>query len=319
MKKTEIKKFEIVTNGIVNIFFFIAVIICCIVMIYSLYIFIKSCNDSKERINELANSYVEQQVVQTSAENITDAENITEDPTENITNYADVISNNNERFIEYTMKLQELEAKTSSTNILTFIYTFLSGVLIGVATYFTKKNSDSVHQIKENKNLIESLNNQFLYDRFCTRAQRLYSTMQIFSISLDKVVTDKNESTPKNGTTNKKGATTKNGTANKKGVTQKNEATDNNQNAFINKNLPRLNVLINEFKTFAEENKNSVSVFSDSDKNSIITDLNEIGDLIKTICVPDDNSLINDNTLAEWENQLDKIKKVLKNTNIQIL
>lgn len=266
MKKTGAKKFEIFTNYTVNIFFFIAILVCCIVMIYSLFVFINSCNDSKERITELANSYMEQQVVQTSVGNIT----------ENM----DVLSDNNERFIDYTMKLQELESKSASTNILTFIYTFLSGTLIGVATYFTKKSSDSVNQIKANKELIENLDVRILYSNFCMHTQQLYSTIQIFSISLDEVIIDHNADT------------------------------------FINKYLPRLNVLINDFKNFAEKYKNDVGMLSDLDKNSIITELNEIGNLINALHFPDNNSVItndsDDITRTEWKNQLNTIKKILK-------
>ena len=271
MKKTGIKKFETITNGIVNLFFFIAVVICCIVMIYALFVFIGNCINTKNQINSLVNNHEKLYDIQTNkcSPDSTEIQNESED-----LDNAYYIEN----LIDYTMKLQELESKSTSTNILTFLYTFLSGTLIGVATFLTKKGADNVKQIKEDKELITNLDGHTLFSNLYMYIQRTYSTMQIFSVSLDAI---QNES---------------------------------DIERFVDKYVPKLNDLINAFEKFAGQH--DFEVLSAADKKKFVSEINEIGNLIHNLNIPDNNMLItsayNDITRTEWESQLDTIKKKLK-------
>lgn len=184
-----------------------------------------------------------------------------------------------ENLIDYAIKLQELEANSISTNILTFLYTFLSGTLIGVATYFTKKSYDNIRQIKENKELLTNLDSRTLFYSLYMHTQRTYSTMQVFSVSLDAI-------------------------------------QDNNSlSKFINKYVPELNVFINEmWHFFKEEN---VKILSNKEKRRLLNEINEIENLIENLHVSlAHHPLIansgNDFTKTAWKEQLDNIRTILK-------
>lgn len=57
--------------------------------------------------------------------------------------------------LAYLERLKEIESTSVSTNLLTFLYTFLSSVLIGLGTFFMKKNVDNTRLICDSKELIE--------------------------------------------------------------------------------------------------------------------------------------------------------------------
>lgn len=277
------KKQDYFINNIVNILFCIAITTCCMVMIYALVIFISDCTYLKNTITDLANGYDKVWDVQVTSSDIIDAdigENAIEtDDSDNI-GY-DKLSQINymNSLVDYIMKLQELEAKATSTNIMTFIYTFLSGALIGVATYFTKKSSDSIRQIKENKELITDLDSRTLFANFYMHAQRTYSTMQIFVLSLDSI------------------------------------QDDSILSGFIDRYVPKINDFMQEMAQFAKVNRENVCKMNSEDQRRILEEINGIGNLIHYIHSRNDNDLLsNQNNGAKniWEYQLRQVKKVLK-------
>ena len=244
-------------NKIVSGLFCVAIIISCIGMLYALGAFVYNCNYVSYSINNLINNYSS-----TLPSNIQTQVNIDNDV------YV-------EKLIEYAMRLQELEANSISTNILTFLYTFLSGTLIGVATYFTKKSYDSIKQIKENKELLINLDERTLYSSLYIYIQRTHSIMQVFCVSLDAI--------------------------------QDNDAL----NTFIDRSVPRLNDAINEMTTFFTNRKNEIRILSSDQKNHLIKEINEVGNLIHTINIPQ-HSFITDDTKNLWHKQLKEIKNLIK-------
>lgn len=226
-------------------------------MLYALGVFIYNCSYVSFSTNNLINNFTSSLPTngQTQANFDTDA-------------YV-------EKLIEYAIRLQELEANSISTNILTFLYTFLSGTLIGVATYFTKKSYDSIQQIKENKELLMNLDGRTLYSSLYIYAQRTHSTMQIFSVSLDAI------------------------------------QDDNALSTFIDRSVPRLNDTINEMTTFFMKKKSEIKILGSDEKDHLINEINDVGSLISMLKVPQ-SSVITDDTKNIWGKQLKEIKKLLK-------
>lgn len=251
MKKVSIE------NKIVSCFFCISIIISCIGMLYALGVFVSNCRYVSYSINNLINNF---------------SFNLPSNIQTPVSIDKEVYVEN---LIEYAMKLQELEANSISTNILTFLYTFLSGTLIGVATYFTKKSYDSIKQIKENKELLINLDERTLYSSLCIYIQRTHSIMQVFCVSLDAI------------------------------------QDDVALNTFIDRSVPRLNDVLNETTTFFTNRKNEISILSGYQKDHLIKDINGVGDLIHMINIPQ-NSFITDDTKNMWQKQLKEIKKLIK-------
>ena len=243
-------------NKIVSFVFCFAIIISCIGMLYALGVFIYNCNYVSFSTKNLINNFTSSLPTngQTQANFGTDA-------------YV-------EKLIEYAIRLQELEANSISTNILTFLYTFLSGTLIGVATYFTKKSYDSIQQIKENKELLMNLDGRTLYSSLYIYAQRTHSTMQIFSVSLDAI------------------------------------QDDNALSTFIDRSVPKLNDTINEMTTFFIKKKSEIKILGRDEKDHLIKEINDVGSLITMLNVPQ-SSIVTDYTKKIWGKQLKEIKKLL--------
>ena len=252
-------------SKIVDVFFSIAIIICCIVMIFSFFVLVNNSDYLANVMDRLVDVYNRTQVSVTSDKTIHNKDLELDDQIYYM-----------ENLIEYTIKLQDIESKSTSSNVLTFIYTFLSGTLIGVATYFTKKSADSVKQIKENKELIADISKKTLYSNLCMYSQRTYSTIQIFSVSLD--------------------------------------AAQNtiDLNSFVNKYVPRINEIIKEFDSFAKRNQHNIVTLDKEDKRNITEEINGTGTLIDNLEVPSGNNLIDDSKKEEWKDQLKNIKDSLK-------
>ncbi len=247
----------------IDVFFEIAIFICCVVMIFALVIFALNCYELSHTVNGLVYNY----------DKCVPAMAYTLDDNSTSETYM-------ENLIDYMLKLQELESKSASSNIITFIYTFLSGALIGVASYFTKKSADSVKQIQENKELIMNLDNRTLFSNFYMYAQRAYSTIQIFDLSLD-AIQDRNV-----------------------------------LKEFVNNNITKINSVINEINAFTKKNEVKIQQLTQLDKASIVDEINKIGMIINNMRVFENNNSItdiyNDFTRAEWRRQIDEIKKILR-------
>lgn len=275
------KKWDYILNIIIDILFCLAICICCFVLIYSMLNFVQSSNYLNNTIGDLANiskgltGETEFSSVRNPEENV-ELESSIIGTAKNDFGETDYL----ERLIDKTMKLQELESKSASANIMTFLYTFLSGTLIGVATYLTRKSAENVKQIKEDKELVTNLDKHTLFSNLYMYVQRTYSTIQIFSVSLD-VIKDEGE-----------------------------------QYNFINKYVPRLNELVNELKRYAENKQSNIALLSNADKKSIRDEINEMESLIDNLIVLDNSSIItnsiDDIVKTEWKNQLQKVKEMLK-------
>lgn len=275
------KKRELFINEVVNILFCIAVVTCCIVLVYALIFFIRNCVYIKNTISDLVNDYDEIWSVQTMNSDVVDKTYHT-----NVENDFDDIEYETmnqirymESLIDYTMKLQELEAQATSTNLMTFIYTFLSGTLIGIATFFTKKCSDSIKQIRENKELITDLDRRTLFAGFYMHVQRTYSTMQIFILSLDAI------------------------------------QDDNVLSVFIDKYVPKINDFMHEMVQFVKDNQENMHKMSSEDQQHILEEINGIGNLINHLHLPNENGLLSnqeDGAKNIWEYQLRQVKKMVK-------
>lgn len=191
---------------IVDLFFCIGIIICCGVMIYAVIVFAKNCAYTNFSTSKLADQFI---LSNTNSENDTASKQ-----------YKDTQQKTyNEQLIAYATKLQELENNSTSTNLMTFLYTFLSGTLIGVAIYFSRKCQDSFQQISVNTELISNLDSQILFSNFYMHARHSYSTIQIFSVSLDAI-----------------------------------ENTDI-LSAYIQKNITQVNELFKSFEAYSKANK----------------------------------------------------------------
>lgn len=127
-----------ITNALLDVFFAIAIVICCGSLIFSVNSFISNMNN-KTQITDSIVSFLGEELTQQDMHN-------------GLNTIRESYVN---RMFEYITKLQELEAKSVSTNILSFIYSFLSGTLIGVATYLIKKDATRIKEIEEATNTIK--------------------------------------------------------------------------------------------------------------------------------------------------------------------
>ena len=131
-----------ITNALLDVFFAIAIVICCGSLIFSVNSFISNMNN-KTQITDSIVSFLGEELTQQDMHN-------------GLNTIRESYVN---RMFEYITKLQELEAKSVSTNILSFIYSFLSGTLIGVATYLIKKDATRIKEIEEATNTIKKNKN----------------------------------------------------------------------------------------------------------------------------------------------------------------
>lgn len=273
------KKKSYFIDKFVNILFCLAIITCCIVMVYALILFISNCGYLKSTISDLASNYDKIWSMQVTSSSVVDTNGNATDDSANIDYEKLNQISYMENLVDYTMKLQELEAKATSTNMMTFIYTFLSGTLIGVATYFTKKSSDSIKQIKENKELITNLDSRTLFANFYMHTQQIYSAIQIFVLSLDSIQDEQVLS------------------------------------CFIDKNVPRINDFMQEMVRFVKVNQENMSKMNDENQKCILREINGIGQLVNGLHSISCNALLNDKdngAKSVWEEQLKQVKKILR-------
>lgn len=145
-------------RDIVSVFFIIAIFVCVATLVFSAVGFVynsyKLSNDIsdinltiKADLNSIINSLTEK-----------------ESNTQEILNQIDLTNEKVNSTITQLQKLQEIEYAAVSHNILTFLYTFLSSILIGVGTYYvnqcvkyTKAIKSSQKQISKNQKEVSKL------------------------------------------------------------------------------------------------------------------------------------------------------------------
>ena len=146
--------------NIVNLFFTIAIVICILAIIFSVISFTLSyCHLS----NEISN------INETITSDFNDILKILSENEENTMDVLEQIDLTNAQIsgtISQLERLQEIEYEAVSHNVLTFLYSFLCSVLVGIGTYYVnqcikyttdiKKAED---QISQNKNEVETLGN----------------------------------------------------------------------------------------------------------------------------------------------------------------
>ena len=146
--------------NIVNLFFTIAIIICILATIFSVISFTLSyCQLS----NEIANI---NETITSDFNDILKMLSKNEDNTMELLEQIDLTNTQISGTISQLERLQEIEYEAVSHNILTFLYSFLCSVLVGIGTYYVnqcikyttdiKKAED---QISQNKNEVETLGN----------------------------------------------------------------------------------------------------------------------------------------------------------------
>ncbi len=251
------------SENLIDIFFGIAIFTFCIVSIFAFLILVWNCIDLSMTIKRLLTNY--DQYVLAMGVNTQDT-NANETYMENL--------------ISYTIQLQELESKSTSSNIITFIYTFLSGGLIGVATYLTKKCEKCVKEIQENKELIENLDSRTLFSNLYMYVQRTYSTIQIFDLSLN-AIQDRN-------------------------ILEE----------FVNSNITKINSVINEIYFFTMKNEANIRQLHQLDKKSIVDEINKIGMIINNMRDFESSDSIteiyNVSTRMGWKKKIDEVKRILR-------
>ncbi len=143
------KTLSIVVNGI----FIIVLIICVFCLLLSFMCFSINLTSTSKSIKNVSDEIIS---------------SISNDNSYVFNNIENEKGNNNENSdfnsfqkldiqseINYLERLKEIESTSVSVNLLTFLYTFLSSVLIGIGTYFMKKNVENTNIIKESKDYIE--------------------------------------------------------------------------------------------------------------------------------------------------------------------
>lgn len=137
----------IIVNGI----FIIVLIICVFSLLLSFMCFSINLTSTAKSIKNLSDEIISS-ISNDNSDNIENEEEKNED--ENLDfNSSQRLDIQNE--IDYLERLKEIESTSVSVNLLTFLYTFLSSVLIGIGTYFMKKNVENTNIIKESKDCIE--------------------------------------------------------------------------------------------------------------------------------------------------------------------
>lgn len=136
---------------IVNAIFIIVLIICVFSLLLSFMCFSINLTSTAKSIKHVTDEIIS---------SISDDDSNNTGNEEGKNNDENLDFNSSQRLdvqneIDYLERLKEIESTSVSVNLLTFLYTFLSSVLIGVGTYFMKKNVENTNTIKESKDCIE--------------------------------------------------------------------------------------------------------------------------------------------------------------------
>lgn len=117
---------------IVNTIFIIVLIICVFSLLLSFMCFSINLTSTAKSIKNVSDEIISS-ISEDNSENKEEKNN-----DENLDfNSSQRLDIQNE--IDYLERLKEIESTSVSVNLLTFLYTFLSSVLIGIGTYFMKK------------------------------------------------------------------------------------------------------------------------------------------------------------------------------------
>lgn len=148
-------------DKIVNIIFCIVLIICAISLLLSFMVFAINLTSTSEAIKNTSNSIIHLLSNYTTSDNSNSliiSEGIGRD--ENDTDEQENLYLQNS--IDYLERLKEIESSSVSVNLLTFLYTFLSSVLLGVGTFYMKKNVENTNLIQKSRELIEKNNSEII-------------------------------------------------------------------------------------------------------------------------------------------------------------
>ena len=197
-------KRENISTVILDVLFSIAIVICCFILVYITVQFTNSIF-RKESIVDGLTSYSGKELknslfTTTSCGSIKTVNNEPSSQTDICINDSNsirvsILDDSKieyvEKLLEYATMIQELESQSSSNGIITFTYQFISGVLIGVATFLIKKATERANQISEvHKSLIDALksidnlNSQMIYSKMIAYTLRIHSSFQILRASL---------------------------------------------------------------------------------------------------------------------------------------
>lgn len=156
LKKTWLEKIIFGITLLFCVFSFLLAFMCFTINLTSTSTAIKRL--SNEITSHLSIDFAlgsnEQEITTSENKEIT-PENTQSELSENKLDFASI-----KEALSYLERLKEIESTSVSTNLLTFLYTFLSSVLIGLGTFFMKKNVDNTKLICDSKELIEENKNK---------------------------------------------------------------------------------------------------------------------------------------------------------------
>lgn len=135
-------------RDIVSIFFITAILICVCALLFSVVSFVYNSYKLSNDIFDI-NMTIKcdlSSIINTLAEKETNPEELL--------NQIDLTNEKVSATINQLQKLQEIEYAAISHNILTFLYTFLSSVLIGIGTYYVNQCVKYTKAIKSSQNQI---------------------------------------------------------------------------------------------------------------------------------------------------------------------
>ena len=239
-------------NRAINVLFFIAIVICIVGLVYALVVFVNNSASIRLSFGDLIASF---KAAWTTTDGMTKT---------------DI-----DQMMSYASRLQELQANAVSTNILTFIYTFLSGVLIGIATYFTKKNYDSLTQIIANKKQLDSLEGELLYATLYQNTIKINSALQIFSLSLTSL------------------------------------HDENTRSDYLNRSIPMLNTSIEEISRVFLASKESIKNMSDVRKGKLLQAIEEVANIVKVNLPNQPSETLLQDAKSNWKTQIEDILKTV--------
>lgn len=153
-KSDRIKKSTKVSNHIVNIIFSIVLVFCIVSLSLSFMCFAINITSTSNALKNTTD-----QIINYVSNSPTDKPNSSDDT---INNYNQQTIKDTENIVNYLERLKEIESTSVSTNLLSFLYTFLSSVLIGIGTYYMKKNVENTKIIEDSKEQIEKSKEKIL-------------------------------------------------------------------------------------------------------------------------------------------------------------
>lgn len=185
-------------NKTVNFFFILAIVICTIAIIASLIGFLYTYCKLTSEINDI-------NVIITKDFNAIINELSKNNNSSELLKDIDLTNDKISSTINQLQKLHEIEISAVSHNILTFLYTFLSSVLIGIGTYYvnqcvkyTTDIKESHEQISKNEEAVIELKNTIQAQNVKTLDLSFYNYYQPLISLIDNISDTLNSTMPTN-------------------------------------------------------------------------------------------------------------------------